>query len=183
MTSPQPMMPHQDPTPQTDSGRVTMLEYVTTLIHTLDRRFDTLHQDLKDALAQRFADTDLRYQQRFDAQKEALVAALAAQKEAVAAALTAQKEAVDKANGASETRFASVNEFRGQQADIVRTFIPRAEAEARFTALSEKVDLLTKAVSDRQARTAGSGATWGYVVAGFGVLIAVLTVALRLVGK
>jgi dsDNA-binding SOS-regulon protein len=183
MTSPQPMAPHQDPSPQTDSGRVTMLEYVTTLIHTLDRRFDTLHQDLKDALAQRFADTDLRYQQRFDAQKEALGAALAAQKEAVSAALIAAEKAVEKANAAGEKRFDSVNEFRAQQGDIVRTFIPRAEAEARFTALSDKVDILTKAVTASQGRSAGSGATWGYIVAGVGVLIAVLTIALRLAGR
>jgi hypothetical protein len=51
---------------------------------------------------------DLRYQQRFDAQQEALVAALNAQKEAVAAALMAADRAVAKAELANDKRFDSV---------------------------------------------------------------------------
>jgi len=106
MTSPQPPPPHHDPTPQLDSNQVTLIEHITTLVSTLDRRFDSLHQDLKDSITDRFTDThrrmadadrryregaiaveaqlaerDLRYQQRFDAQSTALRLAMAAQLE------------------------------------------------------------------------------------------------------
>ena len=123
-----------------DDDRVTVMEHVTTLVATLDRRFDSMHQDLKDLIAQRFTDSDLRYQQRFDAQTKALDAALAAQKEAVQTALVAAEKANTKAELSADKRFDSVNEFRQTLTDQATTFIPRTEAEARIAALSEKLD-------------------------------------------
>lgn len=73
---------------------------------------------------------DRRYTERFDAQEKATDAALAAQKEAIAAALNAAQTAVTKAEVASEKRFDSVNEFRAQQGDLIRTFVQRREAFA-----------------------------------------------------
>lgn len=72
---------------------------------------------------------DRRYEQRFEAQTEA-----------VSAALTSAKEAVDKAETAATRRFESVNEFRAQLADQAGTFMPRLEAEQRIGQLAEKID-------------------------------------------
>lgn len=144
MTAPTPSPPHQDPAQRSggvaDQVQVTLLEHVTTLVHTLDRRFDTLHQDLKDHVAQRFTDSDLRYQQRFDAQTNALDAALAAAKEAVATAMIAAEKATTKAETASDKRFASVNEFRQTLSDQTASFMPRGEAQSRLDGMAEKID-------------------------------------------
>jgi hypothetical protein len=195
VTSPQPLPPHQDPSFNNDIGKVTMIEYVTTLIAQLDRRFDTLHEDLKDSIIRRFdgvarsaAEADLRYQQRFDAQtkaveaafvshSEAVRAALAAADKATAAALAAAEKAVSKAEASTEKRFESMNEFRGQLADQANTFIPRIEAEQRIQALSDKLDIVRTATSERSGRSAGLNAGWVYLlgaVAAIGTVISIV---------
>jgi hypothetical protein len=162
MTFPQPSQPHQDPVVNTDPSRVTVTEHVSSLIAALDRRFDSLHEDLKTHVGQRFTDTerlivqglgdaDLRYQQRFeaqaaavkaalDAQTKALDAALAAQKEAVTTALAAAERATVKSDVSTEKRFESVNEFRRTLSDQTHSFMPRSEAETRLIAMVEKID-------------------------------------------
>lgn len=152
MTSPSALPPHQDPTPNADHDRVTIMEYVTTLISTLDRRFDTLHQDLKDSITDRLDGTralidanDLRYQQRFDAQTKALDAALAAAKEAVQTALAAAEKATVKAEVAADKRFDAVNEFRQTLSDQAREFV---RADYMLQAFEGR-DQLIQALSDR----------------------------------
>lgn len=185
MTSPSALPPHQDPAVREDPAQVSMMEHITTLVATLDRRFDMLHQDLKDSINQRFTDADLRYQQRFDAQTKALDAALAAQKEAVQTALAAAEKATTKAEVASDKRFDSVNEFRQTLTDQALTFMPRAEAEARLGSLAEKVDDLKSVVhaglSDLNTKLAaasgrGSGlqAGWAYLLGGVGLLVTII---------
>src|SRR5690349_17036591 len=71
----------------------------------------------------------LRQQQRFDAQERAVRDALAA----------------------NEKRLDSVNEFRGQLKDQASTLFPRAEADARFHAMEQR---LVRAES-MQVRVAG----------------------------
>lgn len=194
MTSPNSLPPHQDPTPNPHTDRVTIMEYVTTLISTLDRRFDTLHQDLKDSVADRFvathalvANNDLRYQSRFEDQTKALDAALAAAKEAVQTALVAAEKATSKAEAAADKRFDSVNEFRSQLADQAATFIPRAESEARmaalgdlveakYTGLLDKLTVLADHANQQQGRSAGLGAGWGYLLSVAGLVLTVLTI-------
>ena len=69
----------------------------------------------------------------------------AAAERAVAAALSAAKEAVAKAEVANEKRFDGVNEFRTTLADQTALLMPRAEVDARLSALSEKTsDLVTR---------------------------------------
>jgi hypothetical protein len=190
MTNPSALPPHQDPTTQADLTKVTIVEHVTTLISALDRRFDTLHQDLKEDLDHRFdavykamAEADLRYQQRFDQQQKALEAALAAAKEAVATALTAAEKATTKAEVASERRFESVNEFRGQLADQAANLMPRSEAEARFVALSEKVDELKNYQAATVGSSAGKQQYWGWLLGAIGgaaTLISIVVVIVNL---
>jgi hypothetical protein len=200
VTAPTAVPPHQDPSINPHTDRVTIMEYVTTLISTLDRRFDTLHQDLKDSIGDRFtathalvASNDLRYQSRFEDQTKALDAALAAAKEAVQTALVAAEKATSKAEAAADKRFDSVNEFRSQLADQAATFIPRAEAEARLTSLAELVEAKYAGLLDKltdliahdnraQGRTAGIGAGWNYLIGFVGLVVAAATVIGIVVG-
>lgn len=86
-----------------------------------------------------FQESDLRYQQRYDSQQRAITDALAAAEKAVAAALANADRAVNKAEVAAEKRFESVNEFRAQLTDQTATLMSRAEADAKITALSDRV--------------------------------------------
>jgi hypothetical protein len=101
---------------------------------------------------------------------------------AVDAALAAAKEAVQKAETASEKRFDAVNEFRATLGDQQRTLMPRQEAEIRFAEIDKKLDALQHASAGQGERRRGSQETWGFVVGAVGVLIALLTLALRFVG-
>lgn len=83
---------------------------------------------------------DRRTEQRFADGNIAVNAALIAQEKAVNAALTAANAAVTKAEVASEKRFESQNEFRAQLADQAARLLSRAEAEARFMGIAEKID-------------------------------------------
>jgi len=76
-------------------------------------------------------------QERYVTQTVALQTALASAEKAVNVALLSAEKAVIKAELASDTRFASVNEFREQLADQAQTFMPRAESGARHDALAE----------------------------------------------
>ena len=94
------------------------------------------------------------------------VAAIAAQDKAVQIAMVASEKAVVKAEIAAEKRFESVNEFRGQLADQAATFMPRAEAEQRLSALSEKISDL------RGSSKAGANALWAYLAGAVGLALA-----------
>jgi len=82
---------------------------------------------LRDLIDER----DVRYEQRFKAMDEK-----------TSLALTASEKAVAKAEIATEKRFDSVNEFRGQLKDQAATLVPRAEADSRFRGLEEKIESL-----------------------------------------
>lgn len=154
MTSPTSPPPHQDPHLR-ESEDVSILEYVTTAVASLDRRFDSLHQDLKDAIAQRFIDSALLYDERYRTQKEGVREALVAQDKLVAAALVAQDKAITKAEVASEKRFDAVNEFRATLSDQTKTFMPRAETDSRLASMSEKIDALKETMLTTAGRDQG----------------------------
>ena len=122
---------------------------------------------------------DQRYDQRFVDSQTAVAAALAAARIAVDAALSAAKEAVLKAEVASDKRFEGVNEFRQTLADQQRTLIPRIEAEQRIGGLEAQIKELKTANSLRIGMQAGAKDSWGYVVGGVGILIAILTYLMR----
>lgn len=114
---------------------------------------------------------DRQYSQRFDAQQQAV-------KEAFFSA----KEAVDKAERASEKRFDSVNEFRGQLKDQQNTFLPRTEYIANHKALeisvkenAEKLALVTQRQYEENGRSSGSNWMWGVVAGVIGILMAFAT--------
>jgi len=122
-------------------GEVNLLAHINTIVNAQATLVD-----------HRFLDSDLRYQQRYDAQQKALEAALLAAEKAVQAALVAAEKAVTKAELAAEKRFEAVNEFRGQLADQANTFLPRTEYDGSHKALSEKLADL----ASRQDRSEGN---------------------------
>jgi hypothetical protein len=101
-----------------------------------------------------------------------------AQDRAVQAALQAAKEAVDKANIASEKRFESINEFRGQLSDQQATFLTRNEYGAQHDAMAQRLQDLADRFNTSSGRTTGLGASWGVIVSVASILIAFGTLLL-----
>lgn len=67
-----------------------------------------------------------------------------AQREAVQAALTSAKEAVAKAEAATERRFENSNEWRNTVETLQRTYMPRTESIQLHTSTAEKLESLQK---------------------------------------
>lgn len=88
-------------------------------------------------------EADKRYDQRFQAQLQAL----------------------QKSDAATEKRFESVNEFRNQLRDQNQTFMLRTEALSRIDANATRLDALAKAISDKEATSNGSTQVWGLMAA------------------
>lgn len=91
---------------------------------------------------------DLRFDQRFTAQQEA-----------IHAALLAAKEAVSKAESATERRFDAVNEFRAQLADQASTFARQDNLSQALEGRDKLITALTERV--RELELARSGMTGG----------------------
>jgi hypothetical protein len=135
---------------------------------------------LKEHFEALLHEKDVRDQQRYDAQTKAVDAALLAQQAAVQAALIAAEKAVTKAEVAAEKRFDAVNEFRGAYQDIIAQQMPRAEAEQRLSAMTEKIDDLKSTVIQGSGRSAGLNAGWGYLVGAVGAIATVVALVVRL---
>ena len=140
----------------------------------LSTRIDALRAEIIAVIDER----DKRYAQRFDAQQEALSAALQGAKEAVANALSAAKEAVIKAETAVEKRFESVNEFRATLTDQAANFVSKDSADAKFKSIEDKVAANAGAIAQLDnrivqltSRGAGVNDAWVYLV-GFVVFVA-----------
>lgn len=154
-----------DQIPATDQD-VSLRDYTSSRIDQLQKVMD---------------ERDRQYAQRFDAQQQALTAALQAAKEAVANALSAAKEAVNKAEEASNKRFDSVNEFRQQLADQASSFMGKAEADARLKALEDDIARLTARLDEARSRSEGASNLWAIIAGGVVLLVALggLAIAFR----
>lgn len=146
------------------------------------RRLDGV--PLKEYVEALLAAKDLKDQQRYDAQTDAVKTALLAQQTAMQAALVAQQtavqaaqaaaeKAVNKAEVAAEKRFDAVNEFRGAYQDIIAQQMPRAEAEQRLLQLSDKIDDL------KGSSRGGINALLGWLFAAAAVTVAVISLVTR----
>lgn len=169
-----------------------------TLSTYVETRLNLLTESLKEqALAQKEAlaalkslleasqlASDLRYQQRFDAQSDALSAAFASQQTAMSTALvTAEKavlvaqaaadRAVSKAELAADKRFEGVNEFRETLADQQRTLMPRAEQEVINKAQDASIAKIESIIGNRVAEALGAKGGWALAI-GVVVLISIL---------
>lgn len=151
-----------------DTGGPSLETYVETrlnlLLETLKER-SARQDDTVLALAESFrvaigalkatvdaaqTSADLRYQQRFEAQSDALAAAFLSQQtamqtafvvaeKAVQAALAAADRAVAKAEAAADKRFEALNELRQMLNDMVASLLTKSEALQRFEAGADKL--------------------------------------------
>ena len=130
-----------------------------------DWTFDTLKEHFETLLKER----DLRVSQQFDA----------------------LDKAVNKAEIATEKRFESVNEFRGQLNDQSRSLMPRPETEALIKSMNErneaehqsmndKVQALSTTIEKTNNQKAGGGLMLAYVVSGISLLIAIVTLIMKI---
>jgi hypothetical protein len=148
--------------------------------NTLDERtkhFDLALTDLKAQLVTSLVTMKDQLAASILAAKEAITAANSAQQDSVRAAFASAKEAVDKAASATEKRFDSVNEFRGQLKDQQLLLMPRAEAEVKVKGVSDAVAALQVRMDQQTGRGDGAATLWSILVAVGGLLIGALSVA------
>ncbi len=158
----------------------TLKEHIDSILAEHQHAHDQQHTANERALDAAFAAQKSAMQTAFDSRERATDAAFAAQKSAVEAALAAAKEAVQKAETAANSKFDSVNEFRGQLADYQRTLMPRAEVAVMMGAMQEKLDALTHRMDRNDGRSGGLNAGWGYLVGAVGLAAAVIGIVLAL---
>ena len=120
---------------------------------------DTLHKytvqridDLVTLLDERHQSQIKATEAAFAAQQAAMRTAFDAADKAVQAALTAVEKASDRAEGASDKRFESVNEFRGQLADQAASFITRTEYTVQHKALYDQLNSVADRVVQLELR-------------------------------
>lgn len=127
------------------------------------------------------------------------------QAEKVALALSASQTAIDKSDQADEkardrlaedmrNRFDAVNEFRGQQKDVIAGFLPRAEFDAFRATYAEQHVLLRDRYSEEigdlktrldkaEGRGAGVSALFGYMVAVVTIVVIITNVVIYAVSN
>jgi len=93
------------------------------------------------------------------------------------------ERATVKQDAAIERRFESVNEFRSTLEDQTKTFMPRAEIEARIQQNYERYNDLANRITRAEGRSAGSSAAYGYLTAAVTAVIAIVTVVLILISR
>ena len=89
----------------------------------------------------------------------------------------AQQEALRKVEDATEKRFESVNEFRKTLDDQQRTLMPRSEADVIFRGLTDKFAAMKETVDRLLSERAGIKGGWGYSVGVIGLILTILSIA------
>lgn len=115
---------------------------------------------------------DKQYDQRFDAQEKATVAALAA-----------AEKAIDKRERDYDKRFDGVNEFRKTLSDQASLFMPRTEYDSAHDNLVERVDDLRDRFNKSEGKGVGLNAGWIYILGGLaaiGTLVSLMVVFLAI---
>ena len=141
------------------STKELLEKVVADLAFRLDERFTVAIKMTTD----RDIEKDKRYDQRFQAQEQAVQLALArvdkefhehlqSVREETSAALDAADKAINKSEVSIEKRFDAVNEFRAQLADQASSFMPRKESDVRMDAVTEKIDANANRINELQLR-------------------------------
>jgi hypothetical protein len=125
-----------------------------------DRRGDGSWVPLREHVEALALERDRRYEQRFQAQEEAL---------------RVERET-------HKREMAGVNELRGQLNDVIDTMAPKGETNIRISAVDAKVDEVIRAVAASAGRSTGLGAGWSYLlgaIGALGILYGVITALLH----
>lgn len=173
-----------------DTGVIATIDSISVMRALMDER--------EQRYTERHNASQLAVKVAFEAHQRDVSAALIAADKLNSAELAvlkaesaAAERAVLKSEAASEKRFAAVNEFRQALGDQAALLISRNEVNARFEAITEKVDVGLSALSkeitlnlSRLDRFEGSkgGASWlaGALTAVAHLLISMVTVGVLL---
>lgn len=90
------------------------------------------------------------------------------------------EKAISKAEGASEKRFASVNEFRAQLNDQAKEFMPREVADALIKELDKRINSLQQNQDTSTGKDLGNATTVGYFIAGSTLVLGVIVVIVNI---
>jgi hypothetical protein len=143
----------------------TMMEHFLSLLHDLDLNHSQRHQAF-DRL------TDAKFvTQRVMMESQA---------EKVALALAAADKAISKSEQATEKRFESVNEFRKTLSDQAANFISRREFEVLREAQAQRTLEFSARLDKAEGRSSGLDAAWVYLVGAFGIIAALVGVAIAI---
>jgi hypothetical protein len=123
----------------------------------------------KDYVERLLHEADRRYEERFQGQEKA-----------VSAALAAAAEATSKAETNAERWRNNANEWRAAMTDRERNFMSRDQANSMFDAIEKQIMDLKKSRDSAEGRLGGVSAGWGYLAGLVGVVVAILTLIVRL---
>jgi hypothetical protein len=122
---------------------------------------------LREHVDQRFMDFDRR-----------LTEARTADRDRVQLALTSAKEAVDKAEQANERRLSLLNEFRSQQAEEARKYVPRETYDLALGQILARIAALETSSAANAGQGAGMSKFWGIIVSAVGVVGIIATIVI-----
>ena len=131
------------------SNEVSLRDHLQMSLAGFQRQLDT-----------RLLDAERRFTERFDGQAVALALATAAREKAIAVALTASENAVLKEENASDKRYVTMNDFITSLGLLVAKQMPRDEAQAQLSSVSEKVEALTHRIALSEGSDKGLKAGW-----------------------
>lgn len=143
----------------------TSREHVLALLRESEKRLDA---EIKAA--------DLRNDQRFTREQQAVKDALIAQKEAVAAALAAAEKAVAVAENNAEKWRANANEWRGSMTDRENKFAEVKAVDAKFRSHEDKLASIEARMNRNDGRSGGLNSSWGYLIGAAGLLATLLAI-------
>lgn len=165
-----------------DARNQQLDERYATQTRAIDAAFDTQQTAMQTAFAaaekavdQRATTLDREFHEHLEQVRHENALAFLNSDKAVQAALTSQKDAVTKAETATNKRFESVNEFRGQLNDQAALFLPRTEYDARHTNLEDRVTDITNRLNRSEGSRDGVRLTTG-------TLVTIITVAVIVIG-
>jgi hypothetical protein len=113
-----------------------------------DRRYMEMFRGITETINQRFSDQAVAVTAAFAANEKAIHAAFDANEKYNTAILASAKEAVQKAEAATEARFASVNEFRAQLKDQASTLLPGEEFATQLRGVDDRLTRIESAQSE-----------------------------------
>lgn len=90
----------------------------------------------------------------------------------------ADQRALLAALASADKRLDGMNEFRQQLTDQTASFLTRAEADARISAATEKIDVNSARLERIEGRHIGSAATFAVALSIIGLMIAAATLAI-----
>ena len=149
------------------------VESLKALLDERDRRYG----ESFDHQSKQLADLAEQIDQRFDATNLLITQNIEQVKRETMAAQQAAKEAIAKQEKASEDRFASINEFRQTLSDQTQTFMPRSEAEGRFSTLNTAISQLRNSESASEGKSVGVMQGWNILAVVFGMVMTAVAAA------